>query len=166
MFFYQNWLKTTQFICISGFLVICVSVVEHCDSFLLDGEESMNEFQVWLTVGDTSSLLDRQSPVSVTSQPHGYTVNVYRNDTRQIIDGFGASINNDGAYVIYHSPHRHEIMQELFGSGENDIGKIDYFKTECYHRQTYKHTVRQTEGPTDGRTDRQKTDIAQCKVAD
>ena len=126
----------------------------------------MNEFQVWLTVGDTSSLLDRQSPVSVTSQPHGYTVNVYRNDTRQIIDGFGASINNDGAYVIYHSPHRHEIMQELFGSGENDIGKIDYFKTECYHRQTYKHTVRQTEGPTDGRTDRQKTDIAQCKVAD
>ena len=126
----------------------------------------MNEFHVWLTVGDTSSLLDRQSPVSVTSQPHGYTVNVYRNDTRQIIDGFGASINNDGAYVIYHSPHRHEIMQELFGSGENDIGKIDYFKTECYHRQTYKHTVRQTEGPTDGRTDRQKTDIAQCKVAD
>ena len=122
----------------------------------------MNEFQVWLTVGDTSSLLDRQSPVSVTSQPHGYTVNVYRNDTRQIIDGFGASINNDGAYVIYHSPHRHEIMQELFGSGENDIGKIDYFKTECYHRQAYKHTVRQTEGPTDG----QKTDIAQCKEAD
>lgn len=83
----------------------------------------MDQFQVWLTTGDTSSLLGRQAPIVPMSEHHGFNVNVYRNDTRQIIDGFGASINNDGAYVIFHSPLRHQIMQELFGNGENDIGR-------------------------------------------
>lgn len=73
-------------------------------------------------MGDTSALLDQQASIGVTSDPRGFNVTVDRGNTRQTIEGYGASMTNAGAYVIYHSPHRHDIMRDLFGNGTNELG--------------------------------------------
>lgn len=96
--------------------VICIS---HIAGFLLSNND---EYQVWLTTGDQSKKLSRESPISVSSSYYGYSVWVDRNKRRQTIEGFGAAITNSAAYVIYHSPKRNAIMRDLFGSGIDELG--------------------------------------------
>ena len=91
--------------------------------FILDEVNTKpDEFQVWLTTGDTAALLDPQDAIVATDETSGFSVTVDRNNTRQVIEGYGASMTNAGAYVIYNSPHRHEIMQDLFGNGLDELG--------------------------------------------
>ena len=89
--------------------------------FLLSDND---EYQVWLTTGDQTQLLEQQAPVHVTQTHHGFSVWVDRNKKRQVIDGFGAAVTNSAAYVLYHSPHRHTIMQDLFGVGLGQLGRL------------------------------------------
>lgn len=83
-----------------------------------------DEYQVWLTTGDQTKLLERQSPIHATHAHYGFSVWVDRNKRRQVIDGFGAAITNSAAYVIFHSPQRHVVMQDLFGSGLDQLGEF------------------------------------------
>lgn len=87
--------------------------------FLLSNED---EYQAWLTTGDQTHKLSRQAPVPPVTQEEGYNVWVDRRKPRQTIEGFGAAITNSAANVIFNSPDRHNIMQDLFGSGENQLG--------------------------------------------
>lgn len=89
-------------------------------------ETSANdEYKVYLTTGDQSKKLSREAPCQVSSSHNGYSVWVDRTKRRQTIEGFGAALTNSAAYVIYHSPIRHQILNDLFGSGENDLGKYN-----------------------------------------
>ena len=102
--------------------------------FILDEVNTKpDEFQVWLTAGDTAALLDPQDAIVATDETSGFSVTVDRNNTRQVIEGYGASMTNAGAYVIYNSPHRHEIMQDLFGTDLNSLGSNQFSLDHLYY---------------------------------
>ncbi|KAL3870680.1 hypothetical protein ACJMK2_038724 [Sinanodonta woodiana] len=93
------------------------------EAVVLAGDNSVLE--VWLTTGDGHKKLSHESSVHASQGTNGgQLVTVDRNRHYQTVDGFGAAISNSAAYVIYHSPQRHEIMQTLFGSSGIGISYI------------------------------------------
>ena len=93
--------------------------------------EVNNDVDFWLTKGDQSVLLQKQNAVLA----FGTTANVYQNieinskQTYQTIDGFGYSLTGGSAEVInqLNNSKKKALLQELFGSGENDIA-ISYLR--------------------------------------
>ncbi|REG98090.1 glycoside hydrolase family 30 protein [Flavobacterium aquicola] len=85
-----------------------------------------NEVDFWLTKGDQTVLLKKQTGVLA----FGNKVNIYQNievneaQTYQTIDGFGFTLTGGSAQVINQltAQKKKELLQELFGSGENSIG--------------------------------------------
>lgn len=104
---------------------VASSVVILGDCYLLSTND---EYQAWLTTGDGTRKLTRQSPVGPVSQEQGYNVWVDRRKRRQTVEGFGAAITNSAAYVIYNSPDRTNIMRDLFGNGEYELGRPRSFQ--------------------------------------
>ncbi|KAF2079655.1 glycoside hydrolase family 30 protein [Flavobacterium sharifuzzamanii] len=85
----------------------------------------------WLTKGNQSALLEKQSLIL----GFGTTANAYANievkDTQkyQTIDGFGYTLTGGSVDVInqLNATKRTALLQELFGSGENAIG-VSYIR--------------------------------------
>ncbi|MBF4470121.1 glycoside hydrolase family 30 protein [Flavobacterium sp. HJJ] len=85
-----------------------------------------NEVDFWLTTGNQSALLQKQTGILA----FGNKVNIYQNievnDTQkyQSIDGFGFTLTGGSAQVINQltAQKKKELLQELFGSGDNSIG--------------------------------------------
>lgn len=87
--------------------------------------EATNDVDFWLTKGDQSVLLKKQSTVL----GFGTTYNTYQNievsdaTTYQSIDGFGYTLTGGSAEVInqLNASKKQELLQELFGFSENSI---------------------------------------------
>lgn len=85
-----------------------------------------NDMDFWLTKGDQSVLLQKQTPVL----GFGTTYNTYSNievdetQTYQSVDGFGYTLTGGSAQVIngLSSSKKQELLQELFGSSATSIG--------------------------------------------
>ena len=90
-----------------------------------------NEMDFWLTKGNQSVTLQKQTSVLA----FGTTVNNYANievdDTKtfQTIDGFGYTLTGGSAQVInqLNDQKRQELLKELFGSDANSIA-ISYLR--------------------------------------
>lgn len=90
-----------------------------------------NDMDFWLTKGDQSALLQKQTKVL----SFGTTANNYNDiivDTTQIyqtVEGFGYSLTGGSAYVINRLPaaDKASLLQELFGNGANSIS-ISYLR--------------------------------------
>lgn len=90
-----------------------------------------NEMDFWLTKGDQTVLLKKQS----TILGFGTTYNVYPNievdetKTFQTVDGFGYTLTGGSAQVISQlsAAKKQELLQELFGTNETSIG-ISYLR--------------------------------------
>ena len=90
-----------------------------------------NDVDFWLTKGDKSALLQKQSAVLT----FGTTVNSYTDidvdSTRQYqtIDGFGYTLTGGSASVInqMNTSAKADLLQELFGNGEKSIS-INYLR--------------------------------------
>lgn len=90
-----------------------------------------NEVDFWLTKGDQTVKLQKQSTVLA----FGTTYNIYPNievdesQTFQTIDGFGYTLTGGSAEVINQlsADKKQELLQELFGSNETSIG-ISYLR--------------------------------------
>jgi glucosylceramidase len=69
----------------------------------------------WLTTGDRQHLLEPQ-PVETLGalDPAAPTIGVDPSQSLQRIEGFGASITDSSAKLLAASPHRAEIMRDLF----------------------------------------------------
>jgi glucosylceramidase len=78
----------------------------------------------WLTKGDKSALLQKQSDLTfgATSNPY-LIIDVDSSQTFQSIDGFGYSLTGGSAYLINRlgSAEKTSLLQELFGNTENSI---------------------------------------------
>ncbi|KAK3087645.1 hypothetical protein FSP39_008702 [Pinctada imbricata] len=98
-------------------IYICFGV---CSSFLFNN----GPLEVYVTCGDGSKKLSPEPSLN-SGSGSGTRINVDRSKRYQTMDGFGAALTNSAAYVIYHSPRRHEIMRSLFGW--NGIG-ISYVR--------------------------------------
>jgi glucosylceramidase len=77
--------------------------------------------QTWLTTTSGSTLVNPMAPQpSLTFGPTSAATTVVSVDpttTYQTIDGFGGALTDSAAWLIYNSPQRTAIMNDLFGSG-------------------------------------------------
>lgn len=90
-----------------------------------------NDVDFWLTKGDQSVKLQKQSVVlGFGTSANGYS-NIEINEAQQYqtVDGFGYTLTGGSAEVINQltASKKKELLQELFGSGESAIG-ISYIR--------------------------------------
>jgi O-glycosyl hydrolase len=85
-----------------------------------------NEVDFWLTKGDQTALLQKQTGILAFANG----INIYQNididdtQTYQTVDGFGFTLTGGSALVINQltAQKKKDLLQELFGSGDNSIG--------------------------------------------
>ncbi|MEP7144238.1 MAG: glycoside hydrolase family 30 beta sandwich domain-containing protein [Ferruginibacter sp.] len=90
-----------------------------------------NEVDFWLTKGDQSVLLQKQTDVLSfgTAANSNVFINVDTTQVMQTIDGFGFTLTGGSATLInaMNSTAKADLLQELFGNGANSIG-ISYLR--------------------------------------
>lgn len=90
-----------------------------------------NEVDFWLTKGDQSVLLKKQSTILGFGTVYNMYQNIEVDDTQafQTVDGFGYTLTGGSAEVINQLSvaKKQELLQELFGSSENSIS-ISYLR--------------------------------------
>jgi len=86
----------------------------------------VNDVDLWLTKGDQSVLLQKQTGIlsfgtTINSYP---SIDVDANTTFQSMDGFGFTLTGGSAYLINRMGvgQSSALLTELFGNGINDIG--------------------------------------------
>jgi len=90
-----------------------------------------NEIDCWMTKGDQSDLLKKQSSIlNFGSETNSFPfIDVVETATFQSIDGFGYTLTGGSAYVINHmsASNRTSLLKELFGTDNNGIA-ISYLR--------------------------------------
>ena len=90
-----------------------------------------NEVDFWMTKGDQSVLLKKQSSILGFGTVYNMYPNIEVDDTQafQTVDGFGYTLTGGSAEVINQltAVKKQELLQELFGLGENSIS-ISYLR--------------------------------------
>ncbi|MGZ3851555.1 MAG: glycoside hydrolase family 30 protein [Flavisolibacter sp.] len=84
----------------------------------------------WLTKGDRSALLQKQSAIlSFNSTTGQNTIDVDSTQTFQTVDGFGYALTGGSAFLINRLPtaEKTTLLHELFGTGEQSIG-VSYLR--------------------------------------
>lgn len=86
---------------------------------------------LWVTMPDQSIVFQKQSASSINQSKNEKNVQLTINTgkTYQEMDGFGYTINGGSAKHITNmsAPARAKLLQELFGTGTNDIG-VSYIR--------------------------------------
>lgn len=84
----------------------------------------------YLTTPDKTNLLNKTTDglFALTSNDN-FTINISENTTYQDMDGFGYTLTGGSAILLNNmsSSARAEILQELFGNGDSDIG-VSYLR--------------------------------------
>jgi len=119
----------------SAFLLFgLLSVQSNCSKNKTPGPGGTNppgaSISFWLTKGDKSALLQKQSDFTFGAVSNPYLViDVDSSQTFQSIDGFGYSLTGGSAYLINRlgSAEKTALLQELFGNNENSIG-VSYLR--------------------------------------
>nr|WP_315257471.1 glycoside hydrolase family 30 beta sandwich domain-containing protein [uncultured Flavobacterium sp.] len=119
------------------FLIAFLSIHISCSSSNEGGGDSpapapkpttpaKNEVDFWLTTGNQSALLKKQTNILAFGTKANIYQNIEINDTQkyQTIDGFGFTLTGGSAQVINQlvTQKKKDLLQELFGSGDNSIG--------------------------------------------
>ncbi|MFN8264431.1 MAG: glycoside hydrolase family 30 beta sandwich domain-containing protein [Chitinophagaceae bacterium] len=90
-----------------------------------------NEVDCWITKGDQTSLLQKQtSVISFTGTANNFPViDVQPETVYQTVDGFGYTLTGGSATLINHlsASEKTALLQELFGSSESSIG-VSYLR--------------------------------------
>jgi glucosylceramidase len=83
----------------------------------------------WLTDPKSGILFHKQSDTSVPDEKPTQQINLYTDSLYQSMDGFGFTLSQGSAshLLSMSDSARQSILQELFGSGENDI-RISYLR--------------------------------------
>jgi glucosylceramidase len=90
-----------------------------------------NDVDFWLTKGDQSILLQKQSAVLSFGTTSNSFINIDVDSTQryQTIDGFGYTLTGGSAYVInqMNAGAKAKLLQELFGTSATSIG-VNYLR--------------------------------------
>lgn len=90
-----------------------------------------NDMEMWLTKGDQSSLLQKQTTVlSFTTITNSYPdIDVDSATAYQSVDGFGYTLTGGSAYLIKRmgTAESAALLNELFGTGNSSIG-VSYLR--------------------------------------
>lgn len=90
-----------------------------------------NDVEMWMTTGDQSALLQKQSTVlSFGTTPNVFVnIEVDSSTTYQTVDGFGYTLTGSSAYLINRmgSSEKAALLNEIFGTGNGSIG-VSYIR--------------------------------------
>lgn len=91
----------------------------------------VNEVDFYLTTTDQSQKFQKQGGIlAFGTSPNSYsTIKVSSSETYQTVEGFGFTLTGGSAEVIntLNNSKKQELLQNLFGSGENSIG-VSYLR--------------------------------------
>ncbi|MEJ7559192.1 MAG: glycoside hydrolase family 30 beta sandwich domain-containing protein [Pedobacter sp.] len=116
---------------------------------------AQNTVNWWLTNNEKSALLTKQSPLSfgpgTTENIPVITIDPLKK--YQSVDGFGFAVTGGSAQhmIRMSAPERKKLIQELFGSGANDVG-ISYLRLSIGASDLNDHTFSYNDLP-EGETD-------------
>jgi O-glycosyl hydrolase len=114
-----------------------------------------NEVDFWLTTGNQSALLQKQTSVLAFGSKANIYPNIEINETQkyQTIDGFGFTLTGGSAQVINQltAQKKKDLLQELFGSGDTSIG-LSYLRISIGASDLSASTFTYDDMPT-GQTD-------------
>ena len=89
------------------------------------------EMEAWLTKGDQSILLQKQTSKLVFNSPSGGTtyIDIDSTSVLQTVDGFGYTLTGGSAYLInrMNAAEKIALLNELFGNNNNAIG-VSYLR--------------------------------------
>jgi glucosylceramidase len=107
-------------------LIFCAGAFYGCGS--ASGKKS-GKAELWVTMPDKSMLFKKQSSLSNQSKSEHVTLNINPAKTYQEMDGFGYTLTGGSAMHIsaMDAASRAALLQELFGTGANDIG-VSYLR--------------------------------------
>ena len=98
---------------------------------LYAGAQKTNGVAVWLTTPDRSSLLARQTKELhfAKSASQAPVIDIDDKQRYQVMDGFGFALTGGSAQLLMRmdAPQRAEILKELFGTGDKQIG-VSYLR--------------------------------------
>lgn len=90
-----------------------------------------NEVDFWLTKGDQTVKLQKQSTIiAFNSQPNSYqNIEIDTNQKFQTVQGFGYTLTGGSVEVINKLPaaQKQSLLQEIFGNSETSIG-VSYLR--------------------------------------
>jgi glucosylceramidase len=116
---------------------------------------AQNRVNWWLTNNDKSALLGKQVPLEFgTSTTENIPViTIDPSKKYQSVDGFGFALTGGSAQhmIRMSAPERKKLIQELFGTGTNDIG-ISYLRLSIGASDLNDHTFSYNDLP-EGQTD-------------
>jgi len=98
---------------------------------IIDNEIVSSAVDFWLTKGDQSSLLQKQSSILIFGNTTNSNQNIEVDETQtfQAVDGFGFTLTGGSAELIngLNTSKKQEVLQELFGVADNSIS-ISYLR--------------------------------------
>jgi glucosylceramidase len=117
--------------------------------------QATDNITAWITTGDKSSLLQKQTTLIPFSASAGNlpTIDVDTAVTYQTIDGFGYTLTGGSAWLINKLPaaQKSALLQELFGNSANSIG-ISYLRVSIGASDLSQEVFSYSDLPT-GQTD-------------
>ncbi|MBO6586635.1 MAG: hypothetical protein JJ953_11060 [Gracilimonas sp.] len=130
----------TRILC---FVCLVISIFLFNQSCKTAGDNGNKGSDLWLTTADQIALFEeidgRVTQAKADSELP--TIEVTSNKTYQTIDGFGYSLTGGSALHISNmsASARQELLQELFGRGEGDIG-VSYLRVSIGSSDLDPHT--------------------------
>jgi glucosylceramidase len=85
--------------------------------------------EAWITTGDRQRLLQKETIAFTTNSNSNLTVLINTDQTFQTVEGFGYTLTGGSAMLLHglSAANRAQILQELFGKGENSI-RVSYLR--------------------------------------
>ena len=130
----MKFMKIGRFLIILSTLIFCSgneSPSDNSETPTPNPPTVTNDVDFWLTKGDESVKLAKQTGVIAFNSPVNSLpyIDVTPTQTFQTVDGFGYTLTGGSVEVINRltEAKRNELLQELFGSGENSIG-VSYLR--------------------------------------
>ena len=90
---------------------------------------SGDRLDAWVTTGDGQKLLQKESVIFTNKSNNNLSVIVDPDQTFQTVEGFGYTLTGGSAMLLngLSAANRTQLLQELFGSGENSI-RVSYLR--------------------------------------
>lgn len=111
-------------------IILFISVVFLFSSPAKSQVKTDAKIAYWLTKGDHSVLLKKQTNLIFSTTPNNNpSIEIDEKQSYQTVDGFGYTFTGGSAYLIsqMNKTEREKLLKELFGNAQNSIG-ISYLR--------------------------------------
>lgn len=123
---------------INGLIIILLSFIS--------GFSNAQNIEKWTTKLDKSKLLEKQKQTLYFEKNNQNLPNIFIDDSKsfQTMDGFGYTLTSGSATLINQLSNKKELLNELFGRGENSIS-VNYLRVSVGASDLSDHTYSYSE---------------------